>query len=118
MNRAPDSASLPVEECSRPQPRRGILFQFYRSLFGRFYNNHFYRIHRFVAEVAISVRPEETLLDVGAGDCQYKPYFVGRCKYLSQDIGDKNTVYTYDQIDIRSEVYEIPLPDASVDVIL
>ena len=97
-----------------------FLFTFYRGSLSRFYNYHFYRIHKFVQKIAASVCADDTLLDVGAGDCQYKPYFVGKCKYVSQDVGGKDLThtYTYDQIDIRSEIYEIPLPDESVDVIL
>jgi ubiquinone/menaquinone biosynthesis C-methylase UbiE len=93
------------------------LYHFYRSPFSKFYNYHDYRLKKFVRAVSESVRPEEVLLDVGAGDCQYKQDFVGRCKYISQDIGDK-ACYTYDQIDVRSEIYNIPLPSESVDIIL
>ena len=95
-----------------------LLYHFYRSPLSQFYNNHEYRLKRFVKTVAESVRPDEVLLDVGAGDCQYKPYFAGRCKYISQDVGGKDVCFTYDQIDIRSEVYNIPMPDESVDIIL
>ena len=107
-----------------PAPKRkgkvisDLLFRFYRGSLSRFYNYHFYRIHKFVQKVAASVRPGDTLLDVGAGDCQYKPYFAGKCKYMSQDVGGRDIWFTYDQIDIRSEIYEIPLPNESVDVIL
>ncbi len=94
------------------------LEKFYRSSVSRFYNYHDYRLKKFVRELSQSVLPDEVLLDVGAGNCQYKKDFAGRCKYISQDIGDKDYCFTYDQIDIRSEIYAIPLPDASVDVIL
>ena len=95
-----------------------LLSRFYQSYLSAFYNHHFFRLRKFVQAAADSVRPEETVLDVGAGDCQYKPYFIGRCKYLSQDVGGKDACFTYDQIDIRSEVYDIPLPNESVDIIL
>jgi SAM-dependent methyltransferase len=95
-----------------------LLTRFYRSPISRFYNYHAYRLQKFVQGVANTVRAEEVLLDAGAGDCQYKPYFAGKCKYLSQDVGGVDRCFTYDQIDIRSEIYEIPLPDASVDIIL
>ena len=95
-----------------------VLNHFYRSSLSKFYNYHAYRLQKFVRSLSDTVRPEEVLLDVGAGDCQYKPYFVGKCKYISQDVGGKDKCFTYDQIDIRSEIYNIPLPDASADIIL
>jgi SAM-dependent methyltransferase len=116
MNRGDDTS-----ESSKPaQPDffSALFASIYRSPLARFYNYHEYRLKKFVQGVADTVRPEELLLDVGAGDCQYKPYFAGRCKYLSQDVGAVDRCFTYDQIDIRSEIYEIPLPDASVDIIL
>src|SRR5690349_1186596 len=91
-----------------------VLYHFYRSPLSRFYNYHEYSLKKFAQSLADSVRQDDVLLDVGAGDCQYKPYFAGRCKYTSQDVGGKDACFTYDQIDIRSEVYDIPLPDASV----
>ena len=103
-------------------PKKGFLKTaltcFYRSPASAFYNYHFYRLQRFVRRLSETVQPDQTLLDVGAGDCQYKPYFAGRCKYISQYVGGKDDNFTYDQIDIRSEVYEIPLPNESVDLIL
>jgi len=90
----------------------------YRSPVGAFYNYHSYRLQKFVRQLAETVRSDDTLLDVGAGDCQYKPFFVGRCKYISQDVGGKTDTYSYDQIDIRSEIYDIPLPGDSVDIVL
>ncbi len=95
-----------------------LLYRFYRTSLCRFYNYHTYRLQQFVRSLANTVRPEEVLLDVGAGDCQYKPLFAGKCKYMSQDVGAKDSNFTYDQIDIRSEIYDIPLADASVDIIL
>jgi ubiquinone/menaquinone biosynthesis C-methylase UbiE len=102
--------------------KRGILFQvlyhFYRSPFSQFYNYHEYRLKKFVKTISEAVRSDEVLLDVGAGDCQYKPYFADKCKYISQDIGGKDHCFAYDQIDVRSEIYNIPLPSESVDIIL
>jgi SAM-dependent methyltransferase len=94
------------------------LYHFYRSPLSRFYNYHDYRLKKFVKTISEAVRPDEVLLDVGAGNCQYKQDFAGRCRYISQDVGGKDHCFTYDQIDIRSEIYNIPLPGESVDIIL
>jgi SAM-dependent methyltransferase len=111
-----------IDHAPHPGAKKGFfvkaLLRFYRSPLGAFYNYHAYRLQRFVRRLSKTVRPDDTLLDVGAGDCQYKPFFAGRCKYLSQDVGGKDKSFTYDQIDIRSEIYSIPLPDESVDIIL
>lgn len=107
---------------SRGLPPKGLLsvllYHFYRSSLSAFYNHTSYRLHRFVNALAESARAEDVLLDVGAGDCQYKSYFAGKCKYISHDIGGKDACFTYDRIDIRSDIYDIPLPDQSVDIIL
>lgn len=95
-----------------------LLLHFYHSPLSAFYNYHFYRLQKFVRQLSETVRADDTLLDVGAGDCQYKSYFAGRCRYISQDVGNKSDGYTYNQIDVRSEIYDIPLPDKSVDIIL
>jgi SAM-dependent methyltransferase len=112
-----------AEPLETAEPPRGgllssLLSRFYRSSWSRFYNYHEYRLKKFVRGISDTVRPGDQLLDVGAGDCQYKKYFAGKCKYLSQDVGGIDRCFTYDKIDIHCEIYEIPLPDASVDVIL
>ncbi|HZL43739.1 MAG TPA: class I SAM-dependent methyltransferase [Verrucomicrobiae bacterium] len=119
MNAAPQNPTAP----SVPQkPRRDLisilLERFHRSPLVKVYNYHAYRLLKFAKSIAASVGPDDVVLDVGAGDCQYKPLFAGRCKYLSQDVGGKDKAFSYDQIDIRSEIYDIPLPDESVTVIL
>lgn len=112
-----DSKNVPPTGAKKDLLKK-LLPYFYRSPVSAFYNYHFYRLLRFARRLSETVRPEDTLLDVGAGDCQYKPLFIGRCKYISQDIGGKDDNFTYDQIDIRSEIYNIPLPNESVDIIL
>jgi len=57
------------------------------------------------------------ILDVGAGQCQYKKHF-SHAQYVSQDlcIGDKN--WDYSCIDINSEIYDIPVKSESFDYLL
>jgi SAM-dependent methyltransferase len=111
-----------IEAAPSSPARKGLmaelLFRFYGSPLGAFYNYHSYRLLKFVRQLSATIRPEDTLLDVGAGDCQYKHFFAGRCKYISQDVGGKDDNFTYDKIDIRSEIYDIPLPSGTVDIIL
>ncbi len=49
-------------------------------------HRHTYLLKRFVRKVAAKYdRPQKTLIDIGAGDCQYQPYFQ-KLKYFSQDV--------------------------------
>lgn len=83
----------------------------------RFMGYHLFRLNKYLIKASASIKPGESLLDVGAGECQYKDYFK-QCKYTSQDlcIGDKN--WNYSHIDIKSEIYNIPVADGSFDNIL
>lgn len=74
-----------------------------------------------------SIPPGQRMLDVGAGELQYKP-FCAHLDYVSQDFaqydgqGDDVGLQTGDwdqsQIDIVSDITNIPEPDASFDAIM
>jgi ubiquinone/menaquinone biosynthesis C-methylase UbiE len=74
-----------------------------------------------VEDRAKSVEPGSRVLDVGAGTAPYRKYF-DHCKYETQDFlqyeGYKGPEGQYSEIDHVSEITEIPVPDASFDVIL
>lgn len=67
------------------------------------------------------------ILDAGAGECLYKKY-CGHLKYVSQDIsqydgkgngiGKQTKTWDYSQIDIVSDIKNIPVKNSSFDVIL
>lgn len=85
--------------------------------YNRFYDYNEYRLKKFVKRVSLLVDSGKRLLDVGAGEQQYKKYF-SKVIYKSQDsgVGDEN--WNYSQIDIISEIYNIPVEDKSFDYIL
>ncbi len=67
------------------------------------------------------------ILDAGAGECQYKKY-CSHLNYSSQDFnqydgkgdgtGIQNGEWDYSQIDIVSDIINMPVSDASFDVVL
>lgn len=72
---------------------------------------------RLVEEVAAGMFPGQTVIDAGAGECQYKPLF-GHVHYLAVDlcVGDEN--WDFSRIDINAPLHDVPLPDGAADVVL
>ncbi|WP_295442891.1 class I SAM-dependent methyltransferase [uncultured Thiodictyon sp.] len=78
--------------------------------------------NRWVAARAAEATPGSRVLDVGAGTCLYRDLFA-QCDYVSHDFlgydGYRdNTEGAYGHIAIQSDITEIPVPDASFDIIL
>ncbi len=89
---------------------------FLASYFRAIYNHVLYRNLIFV--MALSQKAiDKRVLDVGAGDCQYRKHFTSS-DYTTQDVCDKDVNFSYKHIDIKSEIYTIPLPDNNFDYIL
>ena len=83
----------------------------------RFYDYAEYRLKKFVKRISLLVDPQKKLLDVGAGELQYKKYF-SNVDYKSQDLGIGDSSWNYSQVDIISEIYDIPVESKSFDYIL
>lgn len=67
-----------------------------------------------------------TILDAGAGECQFKKY-CSHLKYISQDFGQyegggnvglQEEIWDNSKLDIISDIISIPLSDHSVDAIM
>lgn len=86
-------------------------------LCNRFYGYPGYSLKKFAERVSAIVPAKAKILDAGAGECAYKSYFP-HANYISQDlcIGDKD--WDFSQIDIKSDVYNIPVEKNSFDFIL
>jgi len=86
-----------------------------RRLFA--FNQH--RRDLWVEAEARALRDGAKVLDVGAGTCRYRHLFE-HCEYRAQDACrlDQDTYRAYGAIDLISDICEIPVEDASHDVIL
>lgn len=78
---------------------------------------HQWRLLRFVRRAAASIRTGQSIIDIGAGELKYKPHFT-HCRYVSNDlcVGDQD--WNYDEIDIVSSAYDIPVEAYSFDAVL
>jgi SAM-dependent methyltransferase len=71
-----------------------------------------------VAAHAAATPPGSRVLDVGAGAGRYRSLFA-HCEYRTHDFGrEPATIGNYTELDYESDITEIPVPDASFDVIL
>jgi SAM-dependent methyltransferase len=76
-----------------------------------------YSILNFVKREAKNIKKEESIIDVGAGELRYKNYF-SHCKYVSQDLCVGNNDWDFNEIDIKSSIYNIPVEDKSFNYVL
>ena len=76
---------------------------------------------RWIERQARSIPKGSRVLDAGAGSCPYRKLFAG-CEYKAQDFtglsGEQLSGGQYGQIDYVCDIAEIPVDDASFDVIL
>jgi SAM-dependent methyltransferase len=68
---------------------------------------------------AAKLPPDSRVLDAGAGSCKYRPFFK-HCRYETQDFCqyEGELVQYLQPVDHVCDITQIPLPDASFDVIL
>lgn len=94
-----------------------IVNMYLDSWLGSLINPIGYSLHKFSKDLAKKMKQAQSVLDVGAGTCPYKKYFK-HCKYTSQDFCAENYGLNYSHIDIKSEIYNIPVEDNSFDYVL
>lgn len=86
-------------------------------VWNRYYGYCEYSLKKFVKRISSQTIPGKKILDVGAGEQQYKSLFK-HLDYTSQDLGIGDESWDFSKIDIVSEIYDIPVPDNSFDYIL
>lgn len=77
---------------------------------------------QWVTEQAAKISANSSVLDIGAGSCPYREYF-SHCEYKTQDFSELSPDQLrgrtgYDKIDYICDATQIPVTDASFDVIL
>lgn len=88
----------------------------------RIFNFNVVERDKWVLDQARSILPGSKILDIGAGSSPYRKYFE-HCIFKTQDFCQLNPKQLrfrkgYSAIDYVSEAHQIPVPDASFDVIL
>src|SRR5947207_1696895 len=82
------------------------------------YGFNTYNRRQWIAACASRLPAGTRVLDAGAGVGQYRPLFE-HCDYKAHDFAQEpQTVGHYTPLDYQSDILDIPVPDASFDVVL
>ncbi len=76
-----------------------------------------YYTRKFIEEIAKCTESGATIIDAGAGECQYKSLFE-HLKYIAVDLCVGDDKWDFSCVDIKAPLHSIPLPDRTADVIL
>ncbi len=86
-------------------------YKLFDTFLGNVFFHHQYRIRSFVRSIAQEVDSTETILDLGAGDCSYKPLFA-QANYIACDIIESP------ELDFVCDVCAVPLDSGVIDKII
>jgi len=82
------------------------------------YGFNTYNRRQWVARYAARLPAGVRVLDAGAGEGQYRQLFA-HCDYKAHDFGcEPRTMGHYTPLDYQSDILDIPVPDASFDVVV
>ena len=74
-------------------------------------------IETFVRGVAAEVSPGKRVLDAGAGEGRFKPFFE-HAEYVGIDFAQGDPSWNYSRLDVLGKLEELPFPDASFDHVM
>jgi SAM-dependent methyltransferase len=74
-------------------------------------------VNEFVREAARAVTPGQRLLDAGAGECAYAPYFA-HATYESADLAVGDAKWDYAKLTYKCDLTKIPVEDGRFDHVL
>lgn len=74
-----------------------------------------YESYRLLEQAQAETPTGAWVLDAGAGECQYKPYF-DHTRYVGLDLAVGDVAWDYSQLDTLGDLRFLPFPDNSFDV--
>ncbi len=74
-------------------------------------------ITTFLRRVAAQIPPGARLLDAGAGECAYKPFF-DHCRYRAVDLAVGDLNWNYMNLDCIAELHRLSFRDGSFDIVI
>ena len=80
-------------------------------------NVHIYNLYRFVESVGRELAPDALLLDAGAGEGRFKPFFA-RQRYVGVDLAIGNVAWDYGDLDAVADLLHLPFAEAAFDAVL
>ena len=72
-------------------------------------------IFNFLMSASMNTLSTDIVLDLGAGQCRYKPFFE-HARYIGVDFAKGSSKWDYSKLDVIADISEIPFRDESVDV--
>jgi SAM-dependent methyltransferase len=80
-------------------------------------NHHARLMFEWLLAAAQSVGPDAVVLDAGAGQCRYAPFFA-HARYLACDFGKGDASWNYSRLSFFTDLEALPLPACSVDLVI
>jgi SAM-dependent methyltransferase len=75
------------------------------------------RLRSFVRMAAEGIYEGSVVVDVGAGECQYKDLFPSH-RYIAVDFAAGDAGWDYSQLDVQGDIHALPFRSGTVDLVL